>query len=254
MRCAVLLLLSAWVIADEGVLARSNANLEAALKEKRDDMVARIEEVAEHYRNSPAAEQKRAARLVGAASRTKEVATRHAAFGALAKMRHKGSSRYLKRWLNPPKTRFKPSHIEAIRAAGKIADKSSLKTLLRLSDHKSTEVAVAASSALGGFATLPVAARKSLAIQLAKRAEKLGASGGTRGWGRGAATGSQERKDSDEDPSGRISSSQDAAQRRSSLLHATQIALREITGESITSAVEWGGWWRRAKKDKNPFD
>ncbi len=222
MRYAAVLLFAGWVFGEEGALSKSNARLESALKQNSSDVIARIEEVAEHYRNSPAPDRNRAAVLVGKAASTNDVAKRHAAFAALAKMRHKGSSKYLKRWLNPPARKVKPSHIEAIKAAGVIADKGSLKTMLRLSDHKDTTVAVASSAALGGFATLPVGARKSLAIQLAKRAEKLGASGGTRGWGRGAAQSSRESKDSDSDPNGRPTASQDAAQRRSSLLHATQ--------------------------------
>jgi hypothetical protein len=254
MRYAAILLLAAWAFGEQGALSRSNARLESALKSNAGDVIARIEEVADHYRNSPAAERNRAAVLVGKVASTSDVAKRHAAFAALAKMRHKGSSKYLKRWLNPPARRAKPSHIEAIKAAGMIADKGSLKTMLRLSDHKDTKVAVAASAALGGFATLPVGARKSLAIQLAKRAEKLGASGATRGWGRGASQSTRESKDSDSDPNGRPTTGRNAAQRRSSLLRATQTALREITGEQIHSAAEWGGWWRRAKKDKNPFD
>jgi hypothetical protein len=246
--------MTAWVAAGEGALSKSNDRLEAALQNKRGDLVERIEEVAELYRNSPGAEQRRAAALVGRVAKAKDATHRHAAFEALGKMRHKGSSRFLKRWLNPPKSKASRSHVEAIKAVGRIADRSTLKTMMRLSEHKNTEIAVAASRALGGFVSLPVPARKSLAIELAKRAEKLGASGGARGWGRGAATSRGERKDSDDDPSGRLSPSQQAAARRASLLHATQAALQEITGESIRSAAEWGGWWRRAKKDKNPFD
>ena len=255
-----LLLLAAPIRAEddspaERALAENTAKLESALKDADADVIARIEAVAESYRDAPAPQQKSAAAAVGTAARSANVRVRHAAFGALGTMRHRGSSKYLKRWLNPPKRKISESHLEAIRSAGQIADRSMLRHMRRLSDHKNTEVAVEATKALSGYKGLSVASRKQLAIELAKRAEKLGSSGGSRGWGRGAARSTTEEKPNENggDPSGRRNGNEDAAERRASLLRATGEALRELTGEKFYSALEWGGWWRQAKKQRNPF-
>ena len=123
-------------------------------------------------------EQKLCVALVGKAAGNKDLRIRHGAFVALGEIRATGSSRYLKKWLNPPK-KFKgeipPSYLEGIRAAGRIADNSTLSKLQKLSNHQEIVIARAATAALGGYHVLPTKRRKALAFELVKRLERLSA-------------------------------------------------------------------------------
>jgi len=177
------------------------------------------------------AERKQALDAVGKAAKSDDLGVRHGAFAALGAMKMKGSSKYLGRWLNPPKS-FKgeipPSYLEAIRAAGAIADAGTLSKLEDLSDHGELTIAVAATQALGGFHTLPTKRRKALAIDLVDRLERLSAQ--------------QRRKASEE-----------VYARKAALAAATVAALRQLTGKDYQTLDGWKAWKEKAEKEADPF-
>ena len=176
-------------------------------------------------------QRKHALQAVAKAARSDDLGVRHGAFTVLGEMKEKGSSKSLGRWLNPPK-RFKgeipPSYLEAIRAAGAIADASTLRKLEDLSDHNDLPVAEAATLALGGFHTLPTKARKALAIDLVKRLERLSAQ--------------QRRKASEE-----------VYARKAALAATTTAALRKLTGKDYQTLDGWKAWAEKAEKEADPF-
>ena len=189
MRYVLLLLLTSLVWGKEASVSEATARLGEALKdssrESPESPVALIEQITECYENAPAEEQKKAVRAIGSAARSKDIETRHASFSALGEIRAAGSSKYLRRWLAPPrKGRVAESYFEAINAAGRIADRSTLAKLWKLSSHRNVEVAVAATKALGGYRSLPTKGRKTLAMDLVRRFQSL-SSVGSRRWGRG---------------------------------------------------------------------
>jgi HEAT repeat protein len=177
-------------------------------------------------------EQKEAVEAVGKAARAEDLTLRHAAFAALGAMKAKGSSRFLGRWLSPPK-KFKGeiplSYTEAIRAAGQIADPGTLATLQDLADHNDIAIAEVATTALGGFKELPTKRRKELALELCTRLEQLSAL--------------QRRKASEE-----------VYERKAKLAAATTAALRGLTGKDYQTLEGWKSWKERAEKEANPFD
>jgi hypothetical protein len=177
-------------------------------------------------------QQAAAVEAVGKAARSEELLVRHGAFAALGAMRAKGSSKYLGKWLNPPK-KFKgeipPSYVEAIRAAGQIADATTLATLEDLADHGDLPIAEAATVALGGFHTLPTKRRKALAIELVDRLEQLSAPPGRRARG-------------------------DDFSRKAVLAAATMTALRGLTGKEHQTVDGWKSWRDKAETQANPFD
>lgn len=179
------------------------------------------------------ADQKAAVKLIGKAAKSKELRMRHGAFAALGAIGEKGSSKYLKKWLNPPK-KFKgeipPTYAEAIRAAGKIADPGTLAQLQKLSNHKELPIAQEGTRALGGYHKLPTKRRKNLAIDLVDRLELLSAPPGRRSRG-----GEAERM------------------RKASLASATISALKRLTGKDFATPKGWTLWKERASKQRNPF-
>lgn len=183
------------------------------------------------YPKGAEAEQKGALKAIGKAAKSKDLQIRHGAFAALATLKVKGSSKYLGRWLKPPK-RFKGeipiSYTEAIRAAGAIADPATLANLRKLADHQDLDIGVPATTALGGFRTLPTKRRKGLAIDLVDRLKRL--------------TAKQRRKWSPE-----------VSERKEKLATATVTALKALTGVDRTTPAGWERWKEKAEKKANPF-
>jgi len=198
------------------------------------DATAALAQMPGLYGKSEAADQKKAIAAVGKAARSNDLRVRHGAFAALGAIKAKGSSKYLGKWLKPPK-RFKgeipSSFVEAIRAAGAIADTSTQSQLDKLSKHGELEIATAATEALGGYHTLPLKRRKALAIDLCKRLALLSTPPGRRGnW----------------DPA--------SIARRAGLSRATIKALQGVTGEKYNTPGGWKAWRERAEKQSNPFE
>jgi len=177
-------------------------------------------------------QQKAAVEAVGKASKSDDLTLRHGAFAALGTMKAKGSSKYLTKWLTPPK-RFKgeipPSYAEAIRAAGLIADATTLAALQELSDHNDLPIAEGATQALGGFKDLPTKRRKALAIELVDRLERLAAPPGRRKW------------------------NPEVYARNAALAAATMTALRGLTGKDYQTVEGWKSWKEKAEKEADPF-
>jgi hypothetical protein len=192
-----------------------------------------LAKVAEIYPKATEEERKVAVARTGEAVKFPDVAVRHAAFAALARMRAKGSSKHLAKWLAPPndlKAESAASYVEAIRAAGAIADASTLETLEKLSDHRELDIAAAATEALGGFRSLPLGRRKALAFDLVDRLVQLAS------------------------PSRRADWSEGAVVRRTRLAQATGVALRNLTGKTFESADAWKAWKAEAEKRRDPFE
>lgn len=192
-------------------------------------LIPKLWEVAEHEK-----EQKAAVAMVGKAAGNKDLRIRHGAFGTLGVLKVRGSSKYLTKWLNPPK-RFKgeipESYFEAFRALGSIADANTLDRLRKLADHGELEIARSATTALGGFHTLPVKRRKNLAFDLVKRLGDLTAPPGRRGW----------------------RNAEKMIARRQGLAAATVTALQRLTGKDYTAPEAWEKWMERARKQRDPF-
>jgi HEAT repeat protein len=235
MRSLAFLLLIAAAAAAEGPqsLAEATSLLEHAfaansLEDVRKTLAAIP---ALHAKETDAAVRKSAVEAVGKAAKEEDLSVRHGAFAALGEMKEKGSSKYLGRWLSPPK-RFKgeipPSYAEAIRAAGKIADPNTLEPLLDLADHNDTPIAEVATTALGGFTTLPTKRRKALAFELVDRLEQLSA---------------QSRR----------KASPELYERKARLAAATGAALRALTGKEHQTIEGWRLWKENAEKEANPF-
>lgn len=184
------------------------------------------------YAKGTEEQQKAAVDAVGKAARAEDLTVRHGAFAALGTMRAKGSSKYLSKWLNPPKN-FKGeiplSYMEAIKAAGQIADATTLATLEDLSDHNDLAIAEVATQALGGFKDLPTKRRKALALDLVTRLEQLAAM--------------PRRKMSEE-----------VITRRTALGAATTAALRGLTGKDYQTLEGWKKWKETAESQANPFE
>ena len=241
MRCLILVLCVSVASAAQLSLARATEHLDDALATKdhaaASGMLARIGAL---YGSASEAEQKQAVKIVGKAARSKDLRTRHGAFAALGEMRVKGTSKYLRRWLSPPK-KAKPSHIEAIRAAGRIADNSTLAALQKQTKHRDIVVAVTATEALGGFAGLKPGRKKTLAFDLVKRLEMLT---NMNGGGRGRRTSEAQAR------ANPVIAAQ--IKRREKLGVATVISLQQITGQSYRTLPGWTRW-RERWKHKNPW-
>ena len=170
--------------------------------------------------------------MVGKAAKSKNLQIRHGAFAALGRIKAKKSSKFLGKWLNPPK-KFKaeipPSYIEAIKAAGEIADLSTMSGLLKLTSHPELTIAESATLALGGYHTLAPARRKKLAFELIKKHKWLSAPPGRRSRG-------------------------DDWERKDRLAGTTVQALQKLTGKKFQTAKGWAKWQERAERQKNPFE
>ena len=235
MRLSIALLLAAGAaLAEEPAgLAETTAQLQTALGAGGPaDAQKALSAIPALYPKGTEEQQKDALEAIGKAARSDDLTVRHGAFAALGTIKAKGSSKYLGRWLNPPKS-FKgeipPSYAEAIHAAGAIADPSTLATLEDLSDHSDIPIAEAATVALGGFSDLPTKRRKALAIDLVTRLEQLSAQ--------------QRRKASEE-----------VYERKAKLAAATTAALRGLTGKDYQTLKGWQSWRDEAEKKANPFD
>jgi len=226
-----LLLLAGAALAED--LAEVTAQLAAALDTGSvADAQGALSKLPPLYAKGTEEQQKAAVEAVGKAAKAEDLTVRHGAFAALGTMRAKGSSKYLAKWLNPPK-KFKGeiplSYIEAIRAAGQIADATTLATIEDLSDHNDLAIAEVATQALGGFKDLPVKRRKALALDLVNRLEQLAATP-RRKW------------------------SEEAAARKATLAAATTAALRGLTGKDYQTLEGWKKWKEGAEGAANPFE
>jgi hypothetical protein len=228
----ILLLLAGAALAEDD-LAEVTARLAAALDTGSvPDAQQALTALPPLYAKGTEEQQKTAVETVGKAAKADDLTVRHGAFAALGAMRAKGSSKYLGKWLNPPK-KFKGeiplSHLEAIRAAGQIADATTLATLEDLSDHADLPIAEAATQALGGYKDLPTKRRKALALDLVSRLEQLAAVP-RRKW------------------------SEEQAARKATLAAATMAALRGLTGQEYQTVEGWKKWKENAESQANPFD
>lgn len=231
MRILIVLFLSAGAALAED-LAEATAQLQAALDTNSPaDAQKALSAIPGLYAAGTEEQQKAAVEAVGKAAKSDDLTLRHGAFAALGTVKAKGSSKYLGRWLTPPK-RFKgeipPSYAEAIRAAGQIADPSTLATLQDLADHNDLPIAEVATQALGGFKDLPTKRRKALAIGLVDRLEQLSAL--------------QRRKASEE-----------VYARKAALAAATTAALRGLTGKDYQTLEGWKKWKETAETEADPF-
>ncbi|HEX5135568.1 MAG TPA: hypothetical protein VFY93_01220 [Planctomycetota bacterium] len=227
----VLLLLAGAALADD--LVEMTAQLAAALDTGSvPDAQKALSTLPALYPKGTEEQQKAAVEAVGKAAKADDLTVRHGAFAALGTIKAKGSSKYLGKWLNPPK-KFKGeiplSYTEAIRAAGQIADATTLAALQDLADHGDLPIAEVATQALGGFKDLPTKRRKALALDLVTRLEQLAAVP-RRKW------------------------SEEMAARKATLAAATTAALRGLTGKDYQTVEGWKKWKETAEKEANPFD
>jgi hypothetical protein len=191
--------------------------------------------VPDAYETATREQKKRALRLIGKSAASKNEELRLAAISTLGTLRAKGTSRYLKRWLSPKRdTKPSESHIAAIKAAGRIADRSTLRVLRKQAEHPDTEVAETATVALGGYKILDPKYRKELAFKLIRRLESFATLRGGRGRGGGPGD------------AGKIA-------RVKRLAIATILALRELAGVDLRTLPEWQEWRKSAKRVRNPF-
>jgi len=225
-----LLLAAALAVAED--LAQVTTQLQAALDgESPADAQKALSLVPGLYGTGTEEQQKAAVEAVGKAAKSDDLMVRHGAFAALGTMKAKGSSKYLVKWLAPPK-RFKgeipPSYAEAIRAAGQIADPTTLAALQELADHNDLPIAEVATQALGGFKDLPTKRRKALAIDLVDRLDQLSAQ-----------------------PRRRFNA--EFFTRQTTLAAATTAALQGLTGKDYQTLDGWKSWKERAEKEADPF-
>lgn len=109
-------------------------------------------------------------KAIGDGIRHKHPTIASAAVRTLAEMRVPGSSRYLSCRLAVPQNvdaTYWDVHLAAIRAAGTIRDEDSISPLLKLVEHPKTDMAVAASNALGEYAPLAPKGRMRLIRRVA---------------------------------------------------------------------------------------
>ena len=186
------------------------------------------------YEKAEDADKKAAVQLIGKAAKSKDLRVRHGAFAALGAIRAKGSSKYLKKWLNPPrkfKAEIPGSYLEAIMAAGSIADTATLSQLRKISGHSELTIATKATEALGGYRRLPTKRRKALAFDLVKRLQLLSSPPGRRGGWR-----------------------EEERMRKAALAAATIKALQGVTGKNYATADGWKAWQERAERQRDPFN
>ncbi|MGH7162086.1 MAG: hypothetical protein ACREID_01275 [Planctomycetota bacterium] len=231
----VLALAAAPLAAEEPApaLAAVTAELVAAIENRLPaEAASAVARVPPAYAKGTQDEQKQALAAVGRAAREEDLRVRHGAFAALAAMKAKGSSKHLMKWLDPPRE-FKgespASYVEAIRAAGEIADPPTLDRLEKLGDHGVLEIAAAATESLGGFRDLPVGRKKSLAFDLVDRLKGL--------------SGRSRREGRDEQ----------IYARKAQLALSTKTALQRLTGLAYESADGWSDWKERSKNKRDPF-
>jgi len=104
MRCLfVLLFVSAVSWADSTLALTTERLAEALATSNHTEAVALLREIPRLYPAAPESAQRTALRTLGKAAKSKHLPTRHGAFAALGEMRVKGTSKFLRRWLAPPK-------------------------------------------------------------------------------------------------------------------------------------------------------
>jgi hypothetical protein len=242
----LVLLLATIAVAEEPTCKQKIATLQAVLKNKKSSP----DDVTE---------------AIGKASKSRNIDVRHGSFEALALMRAPGSGKYLKPYLNPPaKGKISATHLEAIKTARELGDKSILSTLIKLSDHKNLEIAMEATAALGGYTRSKPKDRKKLAFTLVKRLNKL-SQGGSAGRKAGESTSgagnaseeaagmSPDKDDETDGHDGETGPSASAESRRSGLYGSTLQALRDLTGLKHREVGDWLQWQVTAAKVDDPF-
>ncbi|MHC4448550.1 MAG: HEAT repeat domain-containing protein [Planctomycetota bacterium] len=271
MRYVLVLLLATIAVAEEPTYKQKIAALQSALKNKKtspDDVTEAIDAVSDGYLEATDAEKKLGVKAIGKASKSRNIEVRHGSFEALALMRAPGSGKYLKPYLNPPeKGKISPTHLEAIKTARELGDKSILSNLIRLSNHKNLEIAMESTAAFGGYTRVSPKDRKKLAFRLVKRLNKLSRGGSAGRMGRkagestsGAGNASEEaagvtpdKDDETDGHDGETGPSSAAESRRSGLYGATLQALRDLTGLKHREVGDWLQWQVSAAKVDDPF-
>lgn len=149
--------------------------LKAALKDSDYDAVTKVLTHAIELRwNVEDKKLKPLLRAIGNGIKHEEPTIASASIRALVEMRIPGSSRYLKPRVAVPKkvgAKYWDVHLAAIAAAGKLQEKESISTLLKVVDHPKVEMALAAAEALGQYGALVPKERKKLVQRVA---DKLG--------------------------------------------------------------------------------
>ena len=236
MRTSIVLLVLSAVVAGQGFgeLAKATSSLRLALERGQGKQaVDALRAIPGQYPFADEKAQRQAVAAVGKAVRSSDQSVRRAALAALSVLHARGSSKYLAPWLDPP-SRFKgpvpPEYIEAILAAGAIADNATLDRLRKLSRHADLTIAMTAMIALGGYHRLPVARRKELAFELVDRLTRLD-----------ATVVSNKKKN------------RKARERNVGLAAAAVKALRQLTGQNLKTAVGWRNWKGLATTLRDPF-
>jgi HEAT repeat protein len=115
-------------------------------------------------------------RMIGTGIKHETPAIALASIHALAEMRVPGSSRHLNPRLAVPKkvgATYWDVHLAAIRAAGTFHESRSISRLLKLVEHPTEDMALAAARALGQYGSLVIQERKKLIKHLANKLAKF---------------------------------------------------------------------------------
>ena len=256
---ALLGVLASGVVAGESTYKEKTGALARALKKKSastDAITEAIDAVADGYADASVAEKKAGLAAIGKAAKSKNGEVVIGCFEALALLQAPGSGKYLKPYLKiGKKGPYRKLQRAALSTAREVGDKSILKDLQRLSDHKLDEVAASATKALGGYTRLPPKERKALAFLLVTRLQKLSqTSGGGRGYGRGLAESTNDKDEATGVPDGQIGSDGKAGDRRALLAGATRTAVSDLTGQSFNEVAEWNDWVAEARAVKDPWE
>jgi len=246
------------VVAGEQTYKEKTIALTKVLKAKKastDAITEAIDAVSDGYADASVAEKKAGLAAIGKAAKSKNAEVVLGCFEALSLLQAPGSGKYLKPYLRiGKKGPYSKLQRAAVSTAGEVGDKSILKELRRLSDHKLDEVAEEATKALGGYSRLPPKERKVLAFSLITRLQKLSqSSGGGRGYGRGLAESTNDKEDATGVPDGQIGSDGKADNRRSLLAGATRTAVSDLTGLRFIEVSEWNEWVSGARSVEDPW-
>ncbi|MHC4973336.1 MAG: hypothetical protein ACYTG3_13490 [Planctomycetota bacterium] len=252
MRAPVLILLCtvSATAQDFGALVKATHSLRTALEaDLPDDAAKALRAITRQYPFGDTRAQKGAVAAVGKAARSSDARTRHGAFRTLAALRARGSSRYLAPWLDPPAILpgpAPPSCLEAIRAAGAIADRATLPVLKKLARHDDVTIAEAAILAFGGYRRLPTPQRKRLAFGLVDQLRQMSLEPPMPRKGK-PSTKKQGTKGSEKKKEART------AKERVQLAAAMVKALQGLTGQKHRALEAWTKWRERAARLRDPF-
>ena len=252
--CALALILCWTAVAaaqDFGALAKATLALRSALETGRpDDATKALRAIQDQYAFGDTPAQRDAVAAVGKAARSWDVRIRHGAFRALAALRARGSSRYLARWLDPPailRGPVPPSCLEAIRAAGAIADTATLRTLKKLTRHEDVAIAETAILALGGYRRLPTPHRKRLAFGLVNQLRQMSLEPPMPRKGKPSTMKAGTGKKNEKAKGAR------SPKERVQLATAMVKALQALTGQKHRALEAWVKWKERAERLRDPF-